>query len=420
MKFEQITIAITAIVALAVSTFMPLAGIALLVLLVAFQWARSQRQALKARKITQPVQDYRVPDSVMLINADGIILDCNHQVLPMFGYERSEVIGQAIEFLMAPSIQKHHVGLRNRFFMTSGQRRMQNRVWALHKDGHKVHIEVFLEISSIEQQSNVVCSIRDIGRFWQREQDLLAQNRLLESTHHIGFGIVQSTLGGTIVMANSYICRLLSYSQDECKTLPLSQIVHPDDSKILDAAYLQLLELGEAFFTENIRMRNAMGHYIWCRIQVNLVDQVDASQLFAWVIHDISTLKALQTNLDDKAFQFNALMKSLSAQQAVWIAKPGMTQMLEANQAFFDQWHLLDTNLQSYPKTFRQTIHPDDVARVNAVYDGHMRGQWQLQYRVVGKNGTDKTVSEKGVMVTSETGDSSVLICFQTFQEGHE
>lgn len=416
MKFEQITIAVGAIAALALATIAPFIGVGLLLVLVLFQWLRWHRYLNNAVQITQPVKDYMVADSVMLINANGIILDCNRQVLPMFGYERSEVIGQAIEFLMAPSMQKHHVGLRDMFFITSGQRRMQNRVWALHKDGHRVHIEVFLEISSINDQSNVICSIRDISRFWQREQDLLAQNRLLETTHNIGFGILHSSLGGRVVMANAYLSNLLSYSQDELKTLSLAQIVHSDDISKFDTICQQLLEHKTPVGNESVRLRTAMGHYIWCRIQANLVSNGDDSPLFAWVIHDISTLKALQSQLDEKNFEFKALMKSLSAQQSVWISKPGMTRMLQVNQAFLDHWNLTDDDVKTFPSTFRRQVHPDDMTKVNAVYDGHLRGQWELEYRLVTENGAEKTVSEKGVMVTSETGDASVLICFQNFK----
>lgn len=133
-KIEQIAIATLGVLAMAVAPIAPFLTIGVLAILALFQWVRSQRQLTASQKITHPVKDYKVADSVMLISSDGVILDCNHQVLPMFGYERSEVIGNSIEFLMDPSLQKHHVGLRNMFFITSGQRRMQNRVWALHKD----------------------------------------------------------------------------------------------------------------------------------------------------------------------------------------------------------------------------------------------------------------------------------------------
>jgi|GEM_PF-1031655 PAS domain S-box-containing protein len=414
-KIEQITIATVGVLALAVAPIAPLLTIAALSILAFYQWVRSQNQLQLASSINHPVKDYKVADSVMLISSDGIILDCNNQVLPMFGYERSEVIGNAIEFLMDPSLQKHHVSLRNLFFITSGQRRMQNRVWALHKDGHRVHIEVFLEITSINDQSNVICSIRDITRFWKREQDLLAQNRMLENTQNIGFGILHSTLGGAIVMANGYVSRLLGYSTDECKSLSLPDIVHPSDRHVIDSINHELLDNAGAQHSETARMRNASGHYIWCRIHASLVLDTDESQVMTWVIHDISNVKALQASLELKTFEFDSLLKALSNRgEAVWIAMPGMSRILYANDAFLQQWQLNEQQMQDYPARMKSCLHADDLNAINAVYDGHMRGPWQLEYRITNSKGAQKTLAERGFMVTSASGDASVLICIQT------
>lgn len=414
-KIEQIAIATLGVLALAVAPLAPLLTIGVLAVLALYQWARNQRQLATAQKITHPVKDYKVADSVMLISSDGVILDCNHQVLPMFGYTRDEVIGNSIEFLMEPSLQKHHVGLRNMFFITSGQRRMQNRVWALHKDGHRVHIEVFLEISSINDQSNVICSIRDISRFWKREQDLLAQNRMLESSQNISFGILHSSLSGAIVLANGYIARLLGYSTDECKALSLPDILHAEDRHIIDDINHQLLDKNVTNHTEIARLRNVSGQYIWCRIHASLVAASDDSEVLTWVIHDISKEKSLQGSLDIKTFEFEALMKALSNEhQAVWIATPGMTRILYVNDAFMTQWKLSDVHITDYPKILKNSMHADDRAAYETVYAGHMRGPWQLDYRVSNRHGSESKVSERGYLVTSPSGDASVLVCIQT------
>ena len=275
-----------------------------------------------------------------------------------------------------------------------------------------------MEISSINDQSNVICSIRDISRFWKREQDLLAQNRMLENTQNIGFGILHSNLSGAIVMANGYISRLLGYSADECKALSLPEILHAADRHIIDDINHHLLDKNETQYKENARLRNVSGQYIWCRIHASLVLAPDESQVVTWVIHDISKVKSLQASLDTKTFEFEALMKALSSRhEAVWIAMPGMTRILYVNEAFLTQWKLTDAHLVDYPTILKNSIHTDDRAAYEAIYTGHMRGPWQLDYRVSNRHGSESKVSELGYMVTSTSGDASLLVCIQTRSE---
>jgi PAS domain S-box-containing protein len=56
-----------------------------------------------------------LPDALVVVNAAGHIIIFNAQAELLFGYHRSEVLGQAIEMLIPHGVREAHVGHRTRF-----------------------------------------------------------------------------------------------------------------------------------------------------------------------------------------------------------------------------------------------------------------------------------------------------------------
>jgi PAS domain S-box-containing protein len=56
-----------------------------------------------------------LPDALMIVDAAGAIVLVNSQLELMFGYHRSELIGQSPEFLLPPELREEHAGLRREY-----------------------------------------------------------------------------------------------------------------------------------------------------------------------------------------------------------------------------------------------------------------------------------------------------------------
>ena len=75
----------------------------------------------------------------------------------------------------------------------------------------------------------------------------------------------------------------------------------------------------------------------------------------------------------------------------------------------------IHSDLQSNPKLFLNQIHPDDLNRVQEIYQGHLRSGWQIDYRIVTPAGKTRQISELGKLVPVTDDHPGLLICTQKY-----
>jgi two-component system, sensor histidine kinase and response regulator len=106
------------------------------------------------------------PDGMMVVNSDGIIQLANAQCEELFGYNRDELIGKAIEMLVPDHIREHHPELRAEFHKAPRTRSMGTgrELSARRKDGSLFPVEIGLSpVPAVDgQSSQVAISIRDV------------------------------------------------------------------------------------------------------------------------------------------------------------------------------------------------------------------------------------------------------------------
>jgi PAS domain S-box-containing protein len=120
------------------------------------------------------------PNAMILVNADGMINLVNHQTEKLFGYPRSELIGQRMEFLIPKRFRKQHPQQRNSFFANPKVRAMGTGrdLFALRKDGIEVQVEIGLNPIETNEGQMVLASIIDITERKIQERSLKKQVEL--------------------------------------------------------------------------------------------------------------------------------------------------------------------------------------------------------------------------------------------------
>ena len=104
------------------------------------------------------------PDAIVVIAADGRIQFANQQVLELFGYSHDEVVGLAIEMLIPERFRERHPAHR-RGYADAGRRRPMGTgldLFARHRDGHEIPVEVSLSPIATEGGALVAAAIRDV------------------------------------------------------------------------------------------------------------------------------------------------------------------------------------------------------------------------------------------------------------------
>lgn len=159
------------------------------------KWQVTQKDLAAAEAREKAERKFRLvvegaPNAKIMINESGLIMMVNTQAERLFGYDRSELLGQPVEILLPESLREKHPHLRSHFFQTAELRPMGagRELYARRKDGSEVPVEIGLNPIETEEGTMVLSAIIDISERKLREEKLQAalveKEVLLREIHH--------------------------------------------------------------------------------------------------------------------------------------------------------------------------------------------------------------------------------------------
>jgi PAS domain S-box-containing protein len=122
------------------------------------------------------------PNGLLMVDAQGTIRMANRQVDQLFGYDRTELIGQPVEMLVPQPMRSHHAGDRREFIAHSESRAMGKGrdLFGVRKDGTEFPLEIGLSPVQTPYGMSVLASVVDISERKRIQEQLQKAERLAE------------------------------------------------------------------------------------------------------------------------------------------------------------------------------------------------------------------------------------------------
>jgi len=119
-------------------------------------------------------------DGLITINSDHIIIGYNHGAEQMFGYSRSEALGQDLKLIIPPPYREVHRDYLRRYLATREAHVLgrQRRLTARRRDGQEFPLSISFSVAEIQGSLYFTAIMRDITEYKAMEDRGLDAERL--------------------------------------------------------------------------------------------------------------------------------------------------------------------------------------------------------------------------------------------------
>jgi len=213
-----------------------------------------------------------VPDAVIAVNRQGVIIQANSQTEALFAYTRDELIGQKIEMLVPERQRPEHDRHREQFHAKPKIRRMGSGLdlCGRRRDGSEFPVEISLSPIATADGTMVLSVIRDISDRKRIEEELRraneeldrrksrelrdSQNRLALIVDSSQDAIIGKNLDGIVTHWNKGAEHIYGYTAQEMIGRPISMLAPQDRTDEIPAILEKIRNGQRVEYFESVRV----------------------------------------------------------------------------------------------------------------------------------------------------------------------
>jgi PAS domain S-box-containing protein len=208
---------------------------------------------------------------------------------------------------------------------------------------------------------------------------------------------------GAIRWANQSMLDILCCDGSEYVGRPMAGFVAAggDPERVLP-----LLARGEAFRDKELRLRAKDGSIRQTLVSASPYTDGGKFLYSRCFLRDITERKEAEAQVQQSERRFRQLAENI--REVFYISDMRVPRMIYISPAYKDVWGRSRQSLYDNPKSFLDSVHPDDLGRVSGALDRQSQGQaTQEEYRIIRPDGAERWVWDRAFPVLDESGNIS-------------
>ncbi len=368
----------------------------------------------RSRAITESASD-----GIITADSSGMILSWNNAAAGIFGYDPSEVIGEALTLIIPEEYKSpHEKGIER--VSGGGEHHVIGKtveLSGLHKDGHLLPVELSLSTWLIGEESSYSGIIRNISeRKFMEEMHHAIELKFQSIAESANDAIISANEAGEIQSWNKAAENIFGYTQEEVAGGSLNVII-PEEYRDLHQAGIERVAKGGKHHVIGNSVELAGLHKDGHSIPIELslsTWTVNSKVFYSGIIRDITERKQSELKLQDQQEKLadraesleklnaeveskNEQLQALSNKLAKYLSRQVYTNIFEGKK---------DVKIESYRK--KLTIFFSDIQGFTELTD---RVESEVLTSVLNKylNEMSKIALDHGGTIDKYIGDAIMI-----------
>lgn len=369
---------------------------------------RAAEDSLRESQLRYKALTDAAPVGIVTSDVDGRVTYVNEHWSTITGYSEEQAIGEGWAQAVHPDDRDDLVKLWRETTKDGGAYAGEIRFL---RPGGEVRWVSSLAVPRQDAQGNLigfVGTITDITDLKLLEHSLAESNKLFQANFELAaVGIAHVAPDGTWLRVNDKLCQIVGYTSKELRGKTFQDITHPDDLDIDLKLLNQVLDGERDNYSLEKRYLKKGGSVIWINLTVSLVRNEDGTpNYFISVVEDIDLRKQAESARAESERRFRTLVSNVPGAVYRCENDPNWTMRFISAPIEEISGYPAEDFIGNHLRAYADVIHPDDRRKVSgAVEDALALGQgFELEYRIIRKDGAIRWVYEKGQAVHDDDG----------------
>lgn len=349
------------------------------------------------------------PDALIVVDKEGKMVQVNPEVQNLFGYSKNELLGKEIGILIPQRFRNTHSSQVAGYKNNPRKRRMGDGLdlYGLKKDGSEFSVDIMLSPMTQHDKKITLCTLRDVTHkkiIEQKLKDKEAHYRNIFQTHP--HGIVETTLDGTIILANNAYAHIFEFEVEEIIGKKVWE-VHEDRDFINNTKNILKVSSDDTLIPHSLttHRKTKTGKKIEVQIDWDYKRDIDNNPVgYIKVVTDITKKKKAERILNQQRLMLAQAERLAHLGSWKYNIKTGkLFWSDELYRIYGESKNIFRPTIEEYYKR----LHPDDRIKVinkieTAINDGVSFSQIE---RIICPDGEIRILSSSGVPQKNDSGE---------------